>query len=66
MLGLIFQTCRIKQAQMLKELEEAANEVKIVNADKAVQEPLIVSYSLPNKVHSKFVSWLTAALKYHL
>lgn len=56
MLGLIFQTCRIKQAQMLKELEEAANEVKIVNADKAVQEPLIVSYSLPNKVHSKFVS----------
>jgi len=45
---------KIKQAQMLKELEEAANEVKIVNADKAVQEPLIVSYSLPNKVHSKF------------
>ena len=41
---------------MLKELEEAANEVKTVIADKTVQEPLLVSYVLPNKVHTKFVS----------
>jgi len=39
---------------MLKELEEAANEVKTVIADKTVQEPLLVSYVLPNKVHTKF------------
>jgi len=41
---------------MLKDLEEAANEVKIVSCEKLAQEPPIVSYSLPNKVHSKFVS----------
>jgi len=41
---------------MLKELEEAANEVKVVNTDKTIQEPMIVSYALPNKVHTKFVS----------
>jgi len=39
---------------MLKDLEEAANEVKIVSCEKLAQEPPIVSYSLPNKVHSKF------------
>ena len=48
---------RIKQAQMQKELEEAASEVKVVNAERlGIFESPLLSSSIPTKVHSKFVS----------
>lgn len=47
---------RMKQAQMQKELEDAANEVKIVNPDKSNFEAPIISASLPTHAQHKFVS----------
>ncbi|XP_032795920.2 autophagy-related protein 16-1 [Daphnia magna] len=45
---------KIKQAQMQKELEEAASEVKVVTADRLLFETPLLSSSIPTKVHSKF------------
>lgn len=47
---------RIKQAQMQKELEEAASEVKVINPERSIFESPLLSASIPTKVHSKFVS----------
>ena len=42
---------------MQKELEEAASEVKVVNAERlGIFESPLLSSSIPTKVHSKFVS----------
>lgn len=41
---------------MQKELEEAANEVKVVNLDRLGMEAAILSTSVPTKAHIKFVS----------
>ncbi|EFX75688.1 hypothetical protein DAPPUDRAFT_306657 [Daphnia pulex] len=45
---------KIKQAQMQKELEEAASEVKVVSTDRILFETPLLSTSIPTKVHSKF------------
>lgn len=46
---------KIKQAQVQKELEEAANEMKVVvGADKLHLDAPILSSSIPSKVHTKF------------
>jgi hypothetical protein len=48
---------RIQQAKVRQELEEAANEVKFISPEKIAYEAPLVSFELPGKVHSKFVSW---------
>ncbi len=41
---------------MQKELEEAANEPKVVHHDKSLLDAPILSSSLPTQVHTRFVS----------
>lgn len=55
----------MKQAQIKKELEEAANEVKNVNLDKSSFDIPILSASLPTHAQHKFVSVKVTASTKH-
>lgn len=50
---------RIKQAQVQKELEDAASEVRIIAFDKSCHEPQLPASSLPSKIKTQLVSCLT-------